>query len=118
MCLLATPFAERVAAADVNGRPCPQVRKREVDSAIAAESRAQQREERLVLVDGQELAVAQGPSLRGKHEAHDPDFRQKRFCHPRPSLCRQSVFQSSSRQYTATEATGCGNQQYAVDTAI
>ena len=59
--LLAAPLAQRVAAAHVDRRPAPQVGQGEVHPAVAAEGRTQQREERLVLVDGQELPVAQGP---------------------------------------------------------
>ena len=41
--------------------------------AVAAEGGAQQREQRLVLVDRQELAVAQSPTLRGEVEGHEAE---------------------------------------------
>src|ERR687887_268893 len=57
---------------------------------VAAEGCAQQREQRLILVDRQQLAVAQRPALRREVEAHDPDLRQERLRHPyllgRPAL--------------------------------
>src|SRR5215210_2949383 len=79
--LLAASFAERVPAADVNRCAPAQIRQREVHPPVSAEGRAEQREERLVLVDRKELTVAQGPALRSKDEAHDSDFRQKWFSH-------------------------------------
>jgi hypothetical protein len=72
--LLAAALSQRVTAADVDRRPAPQVGEREVDPPVPAERRAQEREERLVLIDGQELAVAEGPSLGREDEAHDPDL--------------------------------------------
>ena len=62
--LLAAFLAQRVTAADVDRRAAAQVGQREIDSSIAAKGRAQQREQRLVLIDGQELAVTQRPALR------------------------------------------------------
>jgi hypothetical protein len=41
-----------VAAADVDGGAAAQVGQREVDAPVAAEGGAEQREERLILVDG------------------------------------------------------------------
>ena len=61
--LLAATLAQRVAAADVDRHPAAQVGQREVDPAVAAVGRAEQREQRLVLVDRQELAVALRPAL-------------------------------------------------------
>ena len=49
----------------------------------------EQREQRLVLVDRQELAVAQRPALRREAEAHDPDLGEEGFCHG----CLRSVSQ-------------------------
>ena len=54
---------------------------REVGLAIPAVGRAQQREERLVLVDRQLLSVAERPALRGEVEAHDFDFAKEWFSH-------------------------------------
>ena len=82
--LLAARCAEREAAADVDRRPALQVRQGEVRLPVPAEGGAEQREQRLVLVDRQELPVAQRPALRGEHEAHDPDLRQERFGHSAP----------------------------------
>src|SRR5205807_3935944 len=53
---------------------------------VAAIRRTEQREERLVLVDGQELAVAERPPLRREVEAHDPDLGQEGLCHPHAPL--------------------------------
>jgi len=63
-----------VAAALVNRHITPQVRQRERGLAIAAVSGAQQCEEGLVLIDGQELAVAQGPALGCEIKTHYANF--------------------------------------------
>src|SRR3954452_866180 len=55
-------LAENVAAAAVRGAAPAQGRQREVDSAVAAVGGPEQREQRLVLVDRQELAVAGRPT--------------------------------------------------------
>jgi hypothetical protein len=75
MSLLTTALAERVSAANMDGRAGAQVWQGKVDSSIAAECRAKQREQGLVLIDGQKLPVAERPALRRKNERHDPDFR-------------------------------------------
>jgi hypothetical protein len=59
-----------MAVADVHRNPAAEVRKGEVDPSVAPVIRAEQREQRLVLVDGQQLAVALGPALRREAEAH------------------------------------------------
>src|ERR1044071_8018029 len=82
--LLASPLSQSVSAADVNRRATPQVRKREVHPTIAVKGRTQQREQRLVLVDGQQLSVAQRPTPGCKLETHKPDFTQEWLRHPTP----------------------------------
>src|SRR5215213_4239124 len=79
--LLATPLAQGMTTADMNGRAPAVVGQRKVDTPVAAERRAKQREQRLVLIDRQELPVAQRPALGGEDEGHDPDFRQKWLSH-------------------------------------
>src|ERR1051326_2430674 len=74
-------LAERVAVAHVDGDLAPQVRQVEGGLPVAAVGRAEQREERLVLVDGEGLAVAQRPALRGKVKADDLDLTQEWFGH-------------------------------------
>src|SRR4051812_3575896 len=81
MCLLAAELAERMTLTKVKGDAPLQVRQREVDAPVAAVGRPEQTKERLVLVDREQLAVAQGPALRGKPETHDSDFRQEWFSH-------------------------------------
>ena len=83
---LAASFAEGVCGTHVNRRAGLQVWQREVDSTIATERRPEQGKQRLILVDGQQLPVAQSPSFRRKTETHNPDFGQKRFSHPLPLL--------------------------------
>jgi hypothetical protein len=51
------------------------------DPGYCANVRAEQREQRLVLVDGQELSVAERPTLGREVEAHHPDLGQKRLRH-------------------------------------
>ena len=55
--------------------------KREVGLPVAAEGRAEQREQRLVLVDRQQLAVRERPALRREVEAHDLEFAEERGGH-------------------------------------
>ena len=49
--LFAATLAERVTATDMNGRAAAQIGQREVHAAIAAEGRAEQREQWLILID-------------------------------------------------------------------
>ena len=58
----------------------PEVGQREVGLAVAAVRGAEQREQRLVLVDRQELAVAERPALGREVEADDLDFAEKGSC--------------------------------------
>lgn len=58
MGLFAAPFAERVAGTHMNGRPRPEIGQREVHTAVAPEGCTQQRKQRLILIDRQELAIA------------------------------------------------------------
>src|SRR5687767_9521638 len=81
MRLLATFFAQRMTAADMDRCATAKIGKREVDASIAAKSSAEQREQRLVLINGQQLTVTQRPTLRRENETHDSDFREKWFCH-------------------------------------
>jgi hypothetical protein len=53
---------------------------------ITSLNRAQQRKERLVLIDWEKLAVTEGPAFWWKIEAKYSDFRQKRFSHGSDSL--------------------------------
>ena len=74
MGLLAATFAEAMAAADVDRRAAAEIGQREVCLPVASEGRAKQREQRLVLVDRQQLAVTGRPTLRRKAEGHDPNL--------------------------------------------
>jgi len=78
----ATDLAADVAFPALMRRNAPaQVGQREVGLSIAAIGRAEQREQGLVLIDGQQLTVAHRPPLGWKVERHHPDFRQKRLRH-------------------------------------
>ena len=79
--LLASPLAKCVAVAGMYRRISLQIRQREVHPPVAAVGRAKQGEERLVLVDGQQLPIAQRPAFRGEVEGHDPNFGKKGFGH-------------------------------------
>jgi hypothetical protein len=70
-----------VAASDVDRGVAPEVGKREIGLAIAAERRPEQGEQRLVLVDRKELAIAHGPALWREVERHESYFREERFRH-------------------------------------
>jgi hypothetical protein len=69
--------------AGMHRRTALQVRQREVALAIAAVGGAQQREERRVLRDRQQLAIALGPALGREVEREDADFRNERIGHDR-----------------------------------
>src|SRR5260370_39277563 len=58
-----------------------QIRQGEVYPPVAAVGRSKQGEERLVLVDGQELTVTHRPAFRGEVEGHNLNFREKGFGH-------------------------------------
>src|SRR5947207_5648340 len=81
MRLLTGLFAQRVAVAGVNRRSALQVRQGKIGLAVPAISRAEQRKERLVLVDRQQLPIAQRPAFRRELETHDSDFAQEGFSH-------------------------------------
>ncbi|SOY61729.1 hypothetical protein CBM2586_A50027 [Cupriavidus phytorum] len=63
----------------VQRRAAAQVGQGEIGGAVAAVLRAEQAEQRLVLRDGQQGAVAQRPALRRKRERAQPDFPQILF---------------------------------------
>src|SRR2546423_13266950 len=79
--LAAALFPQGVTLTHVDWGVPAQVRQGEIHAAIAAESRAEKREERLVLVDRQELPVAKRPTFRRENEAHDSYFGKERFSH-------------------------------------
>src|SRR5258708_21437883 len=81
MRLLAALFAEGMSVAYADGNLPLKIGESEIDAPVTAKSGAQQTKERLVLIDGQQLAVAHRPTLRRKIETHDSDFREKWFCH-------------------------------------
>src|ERR1051325_2240402 len=74
-------LAERVAVAHMDGHLPAQVRQRERRLPVAAVGCAEQRKERLILIDRQGLSVAQRPALRGEVKTHDFDLTQERFGH-------------------------------------
>src|SRR4051812_25340673 len=84
MPLLPSPLAEGMTAAHVDGCSPLQVRKAEIDPAVSDIRCAQEREKRLVLIDGQELPVAECPTFGREAETHDPDLTEKWFCHSLP----------------------------------
>src|SRR6266576_348847 len=89
MRLLTGLFAQRVGVAGVNRRSTLQVRQRKSGLAIPAISRAEQGKERLVLVDRQQLSIAQRPAFRRELETHDSDFAQEGFSHKSKHLRAQ-----------------------------
>jgi hypothetical protein len=72
--LLAGLFSERVAAAFMKRHTTAQVRQRKCSLAIAPVCSAEQCEESLVLVDGQQLAVAHRPAPGWVIKTHDANF--------------------------------------------
>src|SRR5436190_22462783 len=79
--LLAPSFSENKTRSHVNRHATYQVREAKVHAAVAAIGGAEEGEERLVLVDRQQLPVAERPPLRREAKTHDSDFGKKRFSH-------------------------------------
>ena len=76
------PVSARIeAAALVDRHPAAQVRQREGALAVAAVGRADQLEQRLVLGDGQQLALAEHPARRREVAGEHPDLAYVRLCH-------------------------------------
>jgi hypothetical protein len=46
----------------------------EIVDPVATERCAQQREQSLILIDGQRLSIAKRPTFRGKVEGHDSNL--------------------------------------------
>jgi hypothetical protein len=66
-----------IATAHVDRRAAPKVREGKRGTPIAPIGRSKQRVERLILIDGQDLPIAKGPTPRGEVKAHDTDFGQE-----------------------------------------
>ena len=69
--LLAAAFPKRVAGTNVYASSGPEVGQSKVHPPVVAKRRSEQREEGLVLVDREELAIARRPPLRREVERHD-----------------------------------------------
>ena len=72
--LLTAALTQGMPAADMDGRASAQVGQPEIHPSIAAIGGAQQRKERLILVDRQELPISQRPAFRCKNEGEEPDL--------------------------------------------
>lgn len=70
-------LAKREPSTEVDRHLAAKIRQRECGLTIAAVRRPQEREKRLVLIDGQELSVRQRPPLGGEGEGHYADFREE-----------------------------------------
>ena len=62
------PLAQCVTAAHMDRRAALKIRQGEVHPPVTAKGRAQQGEKRLILIDREELPIAQRPASRGKVE--------------------------------------------------
>jgi hypothetical protein len=82
MGLLSTHFPQRVALAHVDGYSPTKIGERKSGLPVTAVSCAQQRKERLILVDWEKLTITLRPALRREIESHDPNFAKKRFHNP------------------------------------
>src|SRR5262249_9142854 len=78
---LSACFPDDNSNAGVNGDAATQIGQAEVDDSVASVGGAEDGKERLVLVDGQQLAVAKRPVVRGKIKTEKPDFTKKRNSH-------------------------------------
>jgi hypothetical protein len=63
----------------VNGNPAPQIGQTKGGPSIATVDGAEQRKERVVLRDRQQLPIAKGPTPWGKVAREHPDFTYKWF---------------------------------------
>ncbi len=81
MGLLAAFLAAREILALMNRYVSLKIRQPEIHASVAAVGRAEQREERLVLIDRYQLLVAKRPTLWREAEAHDSDFGKEWFSH-------------------------------------
>src|SRR2546423_5156930 len=79
--LLAAFLAEGKSLTHVNRHISLEIRQAEIYAPIAAVGGPEQREERLVLVDRQQLPVAERPTFWREAEAHDSDFGKEWFSH-------------------------------------
>src|SRR5580658_8515069 len=75
---LASGLSKREPIPHMNRHHGLQVRKLKGPYAVTAVCRPEQRKQRLILVDGKSLSVAERPALRGKTKTHNLDFREKR----------------------------------------
>jgi len=66
---------------DVHRGSASQIRQREGGSPVATVHRAQQRKQRLILVDRQQLTVAGRPTPGRIAKAEGPDLADERFTH-------------------------------------
>src|SRR5436305_648651 len=78
-CLTEIVEGEAWALARMHGSSSLQVRKREVRLAVPTVGRPEQRKERCVLAQGQELAIAPRPSLWGEVEREDTNLCDERI---------------------------------------
>src|ERR1035438_6351518 len=67
-------LAQNDAVADMHRHAPLQIRQSEVSLSIAAIGRAENRKQRLILVDRQQLAIAKRPALGREVERENPDF--------------------------------------------
>src|ERR1700675_1052855 len=78
---LAGGFAQHMSVAHMHRYAALQIRQREGRDSVTAIRRAQQRKQRLILIDGHQLTVTQRPTFGCKPESEDPDLGKKWFCH-------------------------------------
>ena len=84
----------------MHGHPSLQVGQLEVLHPVAAVGGAQQREQRLVLVDGQDLAIAESPAMRRELEGHQSDFAKIRVSHAVPQFWEGKMPRSEMMKFT------------------
>src|SRR6185369_991491 len=95
MRLLAATLAERVTGTHVHRQAASKIGQRKIYSPVPTVGRPQQREQTLVLIDGQQLPIAKRPSLGRKDETHDSDLRQKWFSHSSVLLAVSAAVKST-----------------------
>src|SRR5436305_1934668 len=78
-CLSEVVQGETRALAGVHGSSSLKVRKREVRLAVPTVGRPEQRKERCVLTQGQDLTIAPRPALWGEVEREDANLSDERI---------------------------------------
>src|SRR5438105_13508622 len=105
MSLLAAVLTQGMPVAHMHRSSSLEIGQTERHSPIAPIGSSKQREERLVLIDGQQLAITERPPFGREIETDDLDFAQKWFRH-RGSSFRCALVRPEPHPLTRRTPTG------------